>query len=100
MTFTFPFTTRAEASAKGLYMYEGGTPCPCCGDARRFRLGSSYVCWTCYMGEDYFTKPKTSCATIKKSLERLEVRTKKTIGVLVAGSHTRKSGKVGSRIGS
>lgn len=100
MTFTFPSKTRADASSQGLVTYQGSTPCPCCGDFRRFRLESSYVCWTCFMGEDYLTNPKISCATIKKSLKYLETRTKKTIGVLVSSSHTRKQGKIGSRIGS
>lgn len=100
MTFTFPSKTRADASSQGLVTYQGSTPCSCCGDFRRFRLESSYVCWTCFMGEDYLTKPKISCATIKKSLGYLETRAKKSIGVLVDAGASYKQGKIGSRIGS
>lgn len=99
MTFTFPSETRKSASKKGLITYKGGTPCQCCGDFRRFRLESNYLCWTCYMGEDYLSKPKVSCATINKSLGYLEFREKKHARVLVAAGSTRRQGKIGSRIG-
>lgn len=99
MTFTFPSQTRLGAVKQGLITYQGGTPCQCCGDFRRFRLESNYLCWTCFMGEDYLTKPKVSCATIKKSLEFLETREKKAAAVLVAMGSFPKQGKVSSRIG-
>ncbi len=98
MTFTFPKSTQRQAVKQGLVLFECGTPCPCCGDVRRYRLKSNYLCWTCYLGEDYLTKPKTSCASINKSLKHLEAKEKKHLRVLVATGFTKK-GKVGSRIG-
>lgn len=81
--YTFLEATFKEAQLRGLLMFTCQKECSCCGDRRRFRLASTYVCWTCFGGEDYLSKPKVTVGTVTKKIRKREQfvqKAKNTLG--------------------
>lgn len=80
--YTFPTVTMREAESRGLRMFTAQRGCTQCGDKRRFKLCSQFVCWTCFGGEDYLSNPKVSAATIAKEVRKGEMRVLKATNTL------------------